>query len=208
MLQDCKSPNCLPHHSILLRNKTRGNQIIKLSDSDQQYATLGGTMGDWENNWANMPDVKCNVILSGETDKSYIVRPGKAIKFIFEGGIVPPEDFEEDLLLAVHRPKYGLEVPCFSTFINFDYADVAADGDRTKPGPLVKWSNVHFSIHSPYTKQRVPCSFDYKVTVSEDEEEQQRCCLIHLPQYNQDTFLYYPHDFSRRTGRRTCECCE
>jgi hypothetical protein len=197
-----------------VKNESSFTKILKLSDT--QFATQSGrTM-----NWSAKPRDVYPVNLFGDTDKSYTVEPGNSVTFIFEGGIVPPKDFEEDLRLAVYRPEYGLDIPAFEVYFNFDYAEVqptkqdaavAEAMDSCCLDPVVKavnWHHVRTSIPTKYAEQRLRCSFDYKVTVSEDEEEQIRCCLIHLPQYYNDETMYFPHELYLRRGKRTCECCE
>jgi hypothetical protein len=206
--------NLLPHYSYVLHNDSRYTHKLRLSDKKIAYTGETAEYRDCEYRRRGMcskvvqPSDSYAVTFTGDADKEYLMEPGKEIVIIFEGGLVPPNDFEEDLILAVYKPDYNFCVPQITTQINFECAKVTAEDCA-----LTWEEDIHLQIliHSKYAKQRVPCTMEYKVTVTEDELELNRCCLIHVPKYHQhqDELWYFPHKgvvFGNNYGK-ICECC-
>lgn len=199
----------LPHHSFTIKNVSPNIKHLRLSETKiglQQQEAADAAAKKY-----HVPTTELNV--SDDINYDYLeqivykIKPGEALTFIFEGSLVPPTEFEEDLLYAITIDKYNLHVPALTIMLEFEYTtpDTADQWERN----FTKQGRLWFQIISSYTAQRVPCSFKYNITVTEEEEEHHRCCLIHVPHYNQDEYVYFPHNRPfPSSARKTCECCD
>jgi hypothetical protein len=220
-----KRSGYLPHHGFIVHNSSATTKVVRLSPESRARCLIVDRVV--RNHQELLPQVNYDVQFKYEDQlqdgeeylKTHIVEPGHQLTFVFEGGIQAPPDFKEELLRAVDLPFYGLSVPSINTTIFLEYRNAAAKEDL----PLAQqcyhqeahdeWQMTSMSIQSVYTHQNVPCSFRYTVSVTAEDEEIRRCCLLHVPQYHQNTFLFYPHQLPYRMGhfrdvKRSCQCCD
>jgi hypothetical protein len=208
-IMELKRRQLCPHESVVIRNTSPFTQLLRFKPAAcQSVLSWGGT--------ENLTRVSYKVHFTTEAilDFAYPIEAGEAVTFVFEGGLKASNaDYpKEKLLLAVHDPDHGLVVPPMRVELCWEYiAKSRVDTD----GISATWertsSSLCHTLLSSYTAQKVECTFQFHVTFSFLKVESKRCCLIHLAQKNQDTFLYYPHDISQLINtctKRICgDCC-
>jgi hypothetical protein len=200
-----RRPLC-PHESVVIRNTSPCTQLLRFIPG---YCKSGVSAGGTEN--LKQVSYKVHFTSEHQLDFAYPLEPGEALTVVFKGGLKAPKDYpEKNLLLAVDDPDHGLVVPAMKVELCWMYLGYSRMDDDCS----VTWENstryLNHSIVSSYTSQKVECTFQFNVTFSFSKIESKRCCLIHIPQKNQDTFLYYPHEINQLINcknKRTCECC-
>jgi hypothetical protein len=187
--------HCLPHFSYVARNLTTGPVIFRLVPAKE------GKSFSWYRPSKNHPDLfsrKYKVLFTGQHTAEHIIEPGEAVTVIIKGSLKAPKHFKKPLLLAVEKPEYQLSVTELNVVIAFEYKGKTRD-----------WAETFVRFPTKYTEQEIACKFVFHVTYTRNKIEEKRCCLVHLPQWHQNKFLYFPHKWVQfSTKCRSCDCCQ
>ena len=198
-----------PHESVVIRNLTGDPQLLRLcpelSTSGFQ-STIDREQCIYDVNFASEKQV---------VEEAYLLKAGEAVLYVFQGSLQPPIDLpREQMLVSVSsRNLYvpPLEVKICFKFIRAIWPAISSTVDSNWWDDY-RADTLTYKMSSTYTAQKLKCSFDFSVAHSKSEVDTKQCCLLHLPLYNQEIFMYYPHGIrssSEYPNRRTCgeDCC-